>query len=184
MPTYKILNATQIIDKFKEKLNVIRTNRVNASILDLVYVDVPSWGGKFKIVELATVTNPMPGQLVITPFDLKATLSNIEKAIRDSDLGVNPVNNGAGLILNFPQMTTDERKKRVTQVEKLSEETRIIARNERQTLLKKQKASKEAKEITEDDLRGYETDLQKEIDAFNKEIDSIVELKSTEIMKI
>lgn len=184
MPSYKILPSTTILEDLRSKLSTIRTNRINASILDHIVVPVPAWGGEFKIIELATVNLPQPGVMTITPFDIKASLQAIEKAVRDSNLGVNPVNDGAGLRINFPAVTTEEREKRAKLVKEYGEESRIRMRKNRQELMQEQKALKEKSEITEDDLRRFETDLQKEVDNLNQEIDTIIKNKQDEILKI
>jgi ribosome recycling factor len=183
MPKYKILPIEPIFDKLTKSLSTIRSGRVNSSILEYITVPVPAWGGEFKISELATVTNPLPSQLVITPFD-KGVVSAIEKAVLASSLGVNPVNDGAGIKLNFPPMTEEERKKKGKVVSEFGEQAKVTVRMVRKDLIQTKKAQKEKGEITEDELRFFETDLQKDIDNANKEIDAIVLSKQEELMKI
>jgi ribosome recycling factor len=175
--SYNILPARIILDKLVTKLSTIRTNIINASILDNIKVPVPSWGGDYGVSELATVNIPETGQLMITPFD-KGVLNAIEKAIRDSNLNVNPVNNGAGIRLVFPPMTEENRKARVKELGSYSEESKIEVRNNRQNLIKIEKAKKESGEIGEDVLKRFENDIQKEVDKINVEIDNIIQAKT------
>ncbi len=179
--SYKILPAQKITDSFKKVLSSIRTGRVNSSVLENVVVD--AYGSKMHIPEVATINVPEPSQLMITPFD-KSLLNVIEKAIRDSNLGVNPVNDGAGIRLVFPPLTEENRKLRVKEINKLLEESKIIVRSTRQDVLKSQKAQKENGDISEDELKRFELDLQKEVDTLNKELESMAEAKQDEILKM
>jgi ribosome recycling factor len=184
MPKYNIINGIKFIEDLNNKLSTLRTNRVNASTLDHISVFVPAWDGNFKIQELGTINNPLPNVLLITPFDNKATLNLIEKAVRDSNLGVNPVNDGAGLKINFPSLTTEDKEKRAKLAKEYSEEEKIKIRNKRKDLITEQKALIESKEITKDQLETFEKDLQKEIDILNSEIDSLIKVKQEELMKV
>ncbi|MEM1312208.1 MAG: ribosome recycling factor [Patescibacteria group bacterium] len=179
--SYKILPAQKIIDNFQKSLSSMRTGRVNAGVLEHILVE--AYGSKMKIQEIATVNIPENSQLLITPFD-KSLNNAIEKAITDSGLGVNPINDGAGIRLNFPPLTEETRKIRVKEVYKNLEDARISARNVRQELLKSQKSQKENSEISEDDLRNYETRLQQEIDKLNKQLEDIAKAKEVDIMKV
>jgi ribosome recycling factor len=178
---YNILPAQKIIDSFKKTLSSMRTGRVNATVLENILVD--AYGTKMHIHEIATINVPENSQLLITPFD-KSLNNGIEKAINDSNLGVNPVNDGAGIRLNFPPLTEETRKLRVKEVYKNLEEARIASRNVRQDLLKTEKNKKENSEISEDELRQFETSLQKEIDNLNKELEEIAKNKEAEILKV
>ena len=181
--TYTFLPSDKILTSLKAKLSTVRTGAVNSSILDTIEVFVQSYGTNMKIGELATVNIPEPGQLLITPFD-KSVLTSIEKAIEDSNLGVNPNNNGAGIRLIFPPMTEETRKLRVKEIEKYEETYKIEVRNFRQDLLKEQKKLKAESLISEDELKRFEQDLQKEVEKINGEIETIIKQKSAELMKI
>ena len=183
MSNYKILPATIILEKLATRISAIRTDRVNATLLNNISVPVPSWGGDYKIMELATVTIPESNQLLISPFD-KATLVPIEKAIRDSNLGVNPNNDGIAIKLIFANMTEEDRTKKAKELKNYAEEAKVEMRNNRQNLMKTHKAKKEAKEITEDDLNRFEKNLQTEIDNLTKAIDEVITKKEQELMKI
>lgn len=182
MSEYDILDrAERIVEDFQLKLKSIRTGRVNANVLD--NIEVEAYGTRMHIKELATVTSPEPAQLMITPFD-KGILNEIEKKIRESNLGVNPVNDGAGLRLNFPPLTEENRKNKVKEVNKLLEEARILVRGHRTDILKNEKKSKEEGQVTEDELKRFEESLQKDVDQLNKKLDEIAKIKQDELMKI
>lgn len=182
MSTYVHL-PKEILLKLKTTLATIRTGSINSSVLDSIEVYVPSYGMNMKISELATVTVPEPMQLMITPFD-KKILPNIEKAISDSNLGVNPNNNGVGIRLIFPPMTEERRKQFCVKIKAFGDESKVEVRMARQKLLNEQKKLKESSEISEDELKRFETNLQKEVDNMNGEIDEIIKNKTVEIMKI
>jgi ribosome recycling factor len=178
---YSYLPGSKLIEILQEKLSSIRTGRINSSILDSITVD--AYGSKMHFVELSTITTPEAAQLLITPFD-KTVLPAMEKAIIDSNLGVNPVNDGAGLRLVFPPLTEENKKQRVKEIATHLEEVKIMMRSNRQDILKKMKRDKEAGELTEDDLRRQETELQKEVDALNAEFEKVAKEKEEDLMKV
>jgi ribosome recycling factor len=177
---YKYLPAQKIIDSLTHKMSGIRTGRVTPALLDTVLID--AYGSKLSVKEVATITVPEPAQLLITPFD-KSLNQALEKGLRDANLGANPVNDGAGIRLSFPPMTEENRKQRVKEVGIHLEEAKIVLRNHRQDILKSQKAAKENGEITEDDLKRFEVELQKEVDQLNKDLEEIAKNKEQEILK-
>lgn len=179
--SYKYLSAQKIIDSYKRSLSGIRSGRVNAAILENIYVE--AYGSKMHIHEIATINVPELSQLLITPFD-KSLNNGIEKAIRDSNIGANPVNDGAGIRLVFPPLTEETRKLRVKEIYKLLEECRISIRSNRQDLLKSKKQAKDSGEISEDELKRFEIELQKEVDNLNKEVDDLAKSKESEMMKM
>jgi len=178
---YSFLPGNKIIETFANKISVIRAGRVTVSILDNILVD--AYGSKMQINELATITAPDANQLLITPFD-KGLVKDIEKAILTSNLGVNPGSDGAGLRLVFPPMTQEARQLKVKELAKLLEEIKIVVRNHRQDELKKIKHQKENSEISEDIEQKLEKDLQKEVDALNKELESMFAKKEAELLKV
>lgn len=177
--SYQLLKAQSITDHFGRQLSQLRTGRINSSILD--HVEVETYGQKMKFNELATITAPEAGQLLITPFDL-GNLQPMEKAINLSNLGVNPVNDGAGLRLNFPPLNQETREKRAKEVGVLLEEARISVRNDRQALIKLWKRQKEDGEITEDDLNDNESTLQEEVKNLNKDLEDMAEAKKKDLL--
>jgi ribosome recycling factor len=176
-----IIDSQKIIDHLKNNLTSIRTGRVTSSVLDII--EVEAYGTNMKIIELATVTVPEPTQLMITPFD-KSLIPNIAKAITTSNLGVSPSDDGAGIRLNFPPLTTESRAQKVKEVGKELEESRIMMRSVRQDILKTEKRKKENDEISEDELKNFETQLQKEIDELNKKLQEIAKHKEDELMTV
>jgi len=178
--SYKLIPAQKIKDFLSHKLQSIHSGRVSPATLDPILVEV--YGTKLSVKELATITLPEPAQLLVTPFD-KSTLSAIEKAIKESNLGVNPINNGAGLRLVFPPLTEETRKARLKEVKKLLEEAKIYLRQERQELLKSKKKDKDEGLLSEDEFKQFEKSLQQEVDSLNQELELIAKHKEEELLK-
>lgn len=172
---------TGAIDSLQEELSRIRTGRAHASILDGIFVSY--YGTSTAIKELATVTIPEPTQISIKPWD-KNALSDIESAIRKSDIGISPVNDGAQIRLILPPMTEDRRKEIVLQVKKFGESAKVSLRNIRGEAWSRVQTALKNKEVTEDDKYAAEEKLNKLIEEMNKEVEKIVSEKETAIMKI
>jgi len=172
--SYKLIPAQKIKDFLSHKLQSIHSGRVSPATLDPILVEV--YGTKLSVKELATITLPEPAQLLVTPFD-RSTLPAIEKAIKESNLGVNPINNGAGLRLVFPPLTEETRKARLKEVKKLLEEAKIYLRQERQELLKSKKKDKDEGLLSEDEFKQFEKSLQQEVDSLNQELELIAKHK-------
>lgn len=179
--SYTMLQGTKVLESLKTKLSSIRTGQVNAHVLDNILVE--AYGSHLHINELATITIPEPGQILITPFD-KTVISSIEKALVDSNIGANPNNNGAGIRLIFPPLTQETRILKTKEVHKILEELKISVRTIRQDLLKHKKREHDEDEISEDELKRYESDLQKEVDQLNKDLENTARSKEEEILKI
>jgi ribosome recycling factor len=182
----------QIIQEIKPKmkssaenlisdLSKIRTGRANAGILDDIIV--PYYGNSSHLREMASITIPEPTVISIKPWD-KNVLADIETAIRASDLGLNPINDGTQIRLVLPPMTEERRKEIVSQVKKFGESAKVSLRNIRSDAWSKVQHAVKSKEATEDDKYQAEEELNKLILENNKEIDRIVAEKETEIMKI
>jgi ribosome recycling factor len=178
---YKHLPSKKILDLYISILSGIRSSRANSSVLDIITVEY--YGSKMQIKELSTVTMPEPGQILITPFD-KGAIRAISEAISKSNLGVNPIDDGAGIRLNFPPLTEDTRKKLAKSVSVFMEEARINVRGNRQDLLKTWKKQKDDSQISEDELKKLESELQIEVTELNKEIEQIAKNKEADIMKV
>ena len=169
------------IDSMKKDFLSIRTGRATPAVLEPIKIS--AYGQEMPIKQLATVSVPEPRMIVIQPWD-KSVLSEVEKAIQKSDLGINPTNDGKLLRLVFPPLTEERRKELVKQVKKRGEEGKIALRNVRRDGMEMLKLMEKDGDISEDDeKRG-----QKEIDDLTKkmvdEIDRIVEAKEKEIMEI
>ncbi len=159
----------------------VRAGRANAAVLNQIEVDY--YGTPTPINQIASVSTPDPRSLLITPWDASA-LKGIEKAILASDLGINPQNDGRAIRLLFPQLTEERRKELAKQVRKYAEDAKIAVRNIRRDAMEKFKAQKKASEITEDDLKIAEKDLQKLTDDWTKKIDEIADKKEKELFEI
>lgn len=159
----------------------VRAGRANAAVLDRISVDY--YGSPTPIQQIAAIASPDPRQLVITPWDGTA-LKPIERAIQESDLGINPQNDGKSIRLNFPQLTEERRKELVKQIRKYAEGGKVAIRNIRRDAMEKFKAMKKKSEITEDDLKECEETMQKMTDKRCKEIDELTAKKEAELMAV
>ncbi len=169
------------IKALENELATIRAGRANPAVLDKIAVDY--YGTPTAINQMAAISVSEARILVIQPWD-KSTLVPIEKAIQASDLGINPTNDGTVLRIAFPQLTEERRKDLVKQIHKYSEEGKVAIRSIRRDTIEKFKAMKKASEITEDDLKTCEKDIQTLTDKFVKEIDDVIASKEKEIMSI
>lgn len=174
--------------KMEKSINVllsdfaaIRAGRANPAVLDKVRVDY--YGAPTPVNQMAAISVSEARVLVIQPWD-KSTLNTIEKAIQASDIGINPQNDGSVLRMTFPQLTEEDRKKIVKDVKKAGEETKVAIRSIRRDAIEKYKAMKKNNEITEDDLKDCEEQIQKLTDKFVKQVDGCVAEKETEVMSI
>ena len=157
------------IDGYSGELKTIRAGRANASVLDKVAIDY--YGTMTPINQVGAISSPEPRMLVIQPWDA-SVLKEIEKAINISDIGIAPQNDGKVIRLSFPPLTEERRKELVKTVKKYSEEAKVQIRNIRRDAMETFKAQKKNGEITEDDLKGIEKDIQNLTDKYIKEIES------------
>lgn len=169
------------VDAFYSELKTIRAGRANASVLDKVAIDY--YGTPTPVAQVGSISSPEPRMLVIQPWDI-SVLKEIEKAISASEIGITPQNDGKVIRLNFPPLTEERRKELVKQVKKHSEEAKIQVRNVRRDAMEDYKTMKKNSEITEDDLKGIEKDIQAITDKFVKEIDDITSAKEKEILEV
>ena len=169
------------VEGFHSELKTIRAGRANAQVLDKISVDY--YGSPSPIAQLGSISSPEPRLLVIQPWDL-TVLKDIEKAILKSDLGISPQNDGKVIRLAFPPLTEERRKELVKTVKKYSEEAKVQIRNARRDAMDDYKAQKKNGEVTEDDLKTIEKDIQNLTDKFIKEIDEITAAKEKEILEI
>ena len=159
----------------------IRAGRANAAVLDQIQVDY--YGVPTPIQQVASIATPDPRSLLIQPWDNKL-IRGIEKAILSSDLGINPQNDGRCIRLVFPPLTEERRRDLVKQTKKYGEEAKVAIRNIRRDAIEKFKKQQKASEITEDDYKIAEKDIQKLTDDYIKEIDKITERKDKELSEI
>ena len=159
----------------------VRAGRANAGVLDKITVEY--YGTETPIHQVASISTPDPRTLVIQPWD-GTLLKAVEKALLASDLGINPQNDGKVIRLIFPQLTEERRKELTKQVKKYGEGGKVAIRNIRRDAMEKFKAMKKKSEITEDDLKELEEDLQKLTDKRCKEIDDLTAKKEAELMAV
>ncbi len=181
-------NYVEFEDKMKKTLNALsndysglRAGRANPGILDKLRVEY--YGASSKINEVAAVSVPEPRMLMIQPWDA-TVLKEIEKAILASDIGITPNSDGKVIRLTFPQPTEERRRELAKEAKKLGEDAKVAIRNVRRDAIDKFKKQEKAHEITEDDLKGIETDVQKLTDKYIGEIDKMVSEKEQEIMAV
>ena len=180
---YKVYEEKMIktIDSVKGDFASVRAGRANAQVLDRIRVDY--YGTPTPIGQVAAIATPDPRTLMIQPWD-GSILKAVEKAIQESDLGINPQNDGKAIRLAFPQLTEERRQELTKQVHKYAENGKIAIRNVRRDAMEAFKAMKKKSEITEDDLKTAEKDLQDMTDKKCKEIDVLVEAKQKELMSV
>jgi len=169
------------IAAYGENLDTIRVGRANPSVLSKIMVDY--YGMPTAINQMAEVKTTDARTIVITPWDA-TSLKNIEKAILASDLGITPANDGKALRLAFPQLTEERRKEVQKQVSKLGEETKVAIRNIRRDANDKCKDLKKNGEMTEDEQKASEKNVQDLTDKYIKEVDALTAQKDKEIMAI
>ena len=168
-------------DALSTELATIRAGRANTAVLNQIAVDY--YGVPTPIMQVASVSTPDPRSLLIQPWD-GSLLKALEKAILASDLGINPQNDGRAIRLVFPPLTEERRKDLVKQTKKYGEESKVAIRNIRRDAIEKFKKQQKASEITEDDYKIVEKDIQKLTDDFIKELDKICEKKEKELTEI
>lgn len=169
------------ISALQGEFGAIRAGRANPQVLDKVTVDY--YGTPTPVGQLASVAVSEARVLTIQPWD-KSVLKGIEKAIQTSDIGINPQNDGSVIRLTFPPLTEDRRKELAKDVQKLGENAKVAIRSIRRDAIEKLKAMKKNSEITEDDLKDGEKEVQKITDGFIKQVDDLSAAKEKEILSI
>ena len=180
---YKVYEEkmSKSIDSVSADFASVRAGRANASVLDRIMVDY--YGSPTPIQQIASITSPDPRSLVIQPWDSSA-VKLIKKAIETSDLGINPQDDGRSLRLVFPQLTEERRKELVKQIHKYGENGKVAIRNIRRDAMDYFKKMEKKSEITEDELKAAEKDLQKMTDDSCKKIDELLAKKEKELMAV
>ncbi len=174
----KMKKTTEVLS---EQFAAVRAGKANPAVLDRITVDY--YGSPTPIQQIASISTADARSLLIQPWD-GSVLKGIEKAILASDLGINPQNDGRAIRLVFPQLTEERRKDLAKQVKKYAEEAKVAVRNIRRDAMEKFKAQKKKSEITEDDLKIVEKDMQKLTDDYIKEVDKIAAKKEQELMEL
>lgn len=169
------------LDVLQEDFGAVRAGRANARVLDRIMVEY--YGVDTPVGQVGTISSPDARTLVIQPWD-GSLLKKIEKAIQTSDLGINPQNDGRVIRLVFPQLTEERRRELTKQVKKYGEDAKVAVRNIRRDAMDYIKALKKKSEITEDDFKVIEKDMQKLTDDYIKEVERIADEKEKELMEI
>ncbi len=169
------------IEVVKANFAAVRAGRANAGVLDRIMVEY--YGTPTPLNQVAAISSPDPRSLVIQPWD-GTLLKAIEKAIQTSDLGINPQNDGRVIRLTFPQLTEERRKELTKQVRKYGEEGKVAVRNIRRDAMEEIKKKTKKSELTEDDQKNLEKELQDLTDKRCKEIDELTAKKEKELMAV
>lgn len=169
------------LEVLKDDFGAIRAGRANAKVLDRISVEY--YGVETPIGQVGNIASPDARTLVIQPWDA-TLLKSIEKAIQVSDLGINPQNDGRVIRLIFPQLTEERRKELTKQVKNYGESSKVAVRNIRRDAMDYIKKLKKDSEITEDDQKKAEKDLQELTDKYIKKVDEACAVKEKELMEI
>ena len=180
-----VKDAAERMDKalaaLQHEFASVRTGRASGAILEKVTVEY--YGAPTPLMQIASVSAPEPQTVVVSPYD-KTALNAIEKAIRSADLGLNPSNDGIVIRVPFPPLTEERRKELVKLCKHYAEESRVAVRNIRRDANDHFKRQEKEHEISEDDLRRLEAEIQKATDAHIAEIEEMLKRKEAEIMEV
>jgi len=171
----------RVVDHLKSEFNTIRTGRASPAILGAVKVQY--YGSDLPVNQVGSISIPEPRLIVITPWD-KSVLPEVEKAILKADIGITPQNDGSVIRLPIPQLTEERRKDIIKNLSKLSENHKILLRNDRRDMIEQVKKKFDEKKITEDDKFKLQDELQKLTESYIKKIDEVQLHKEKEVMEI
>ncbi|CAM4161273.1 ribosome recycling factor [Corallococcus praedator] len=169
------------LEDLKRELAKVRTGRASTAILDGIRVD--QYGTPTPLAGVASINAPEPRLITIKPWD-KGVLKDIEKALREANLGINPMNDGEMIRLPFPPLTEERRKEIVKQVKTKAEDHKVAIRNHRRDILEALKTQQKDKKITEDDLKRFTKDVEDKTAAGIKQVDTIFAEKEKEVLKV
>jgi ribosome recycling factor len=168
-------------DYMQHEFSAVRTGKASPALVE--NIDVEAYGSAMKLKQLALITTPEPRLLVIQPFDASTT-KDIEKAIKESKLGINPAVDGKIIRLPIPALSEERRKDLVKGIKQMAEEARVRVRSSRREGIDGLKKAQKDGKITQDDLTSYEKEIQKLTDGFVKKIDDAVNAKEADILKV
>ncbi len=174
-------NMQKSVESTQRSFNTIRTGRANPAILNRVTVDY--YGTETPLNQLANITTPEATVIMIQPYD-KGSMGQIEKAIQMSDVGLTPNNDGNVIRLNIPPLTEERRKELVKLAGKMAEEGKVAIRNIRRDAIDEVRKQEKNSDISEDESRGLQDDIQKVTDEFTKKIDELLAAKEKDIMTV
>jgi len=169
------------VDYMVHEFSSVRTGKASPTLVE--NVDVEAYGSMMKLKQLALITTPEPRLLVVQPFDA-STVRDIEKALKESKIGIMPMVDGKIIRLPIPELSEERRKDLVKGLKQMAEEARVRVRANRRTAMDEAKKLQKSGDLTEDGLRDVETDVQKLTDRFVKSVDDHFERKEAEVMKV
>jgi ribosome recycling factor len=169
------------VDYMVHEFSAVRTGKASPTLIE--NVDVQAYGSAMKLKQLALITTPEPRLLVVQPFDA-STVADIERALKESKIGITPAVDGKIIRLPIPELSEERRKDLVRSLNKMAEEARVRVRANRRAALDEVKKLKASGGVTEDQLHDLEQEVQKLTDRFVKSVDDHLERKETEIMKV
>ena len=174
-------NMEKALDSLHYEMARIRTGRANPQILDPVRVDY--YGAQTPLNQLASISTPEANQLLVKPYD-KSAIKEVEKAIQAANLGLNPNNEGDQLRIVLPKLNEERRKQLVKQTKEIAEEARVKIRNARREANDAIKKLEKQKELTEDDSKEYQEDVQKLTDKYIAKVDESLKNKEEDLMSV
>jgi ribosome recycling factor len=169
------------VDYMVHEFSSVRTGKASPALVE--NVDVEAYGSSMKLKQLALITTPEPRLLVVQPFDA-STVKDIERALKESKIGIQPLVDGKLIRLPVPELSEERRRDLVKSLKQMAEEARVRVRTNRRNALDEAKKLQKGGELTEDGLRDLEADVQKLTDRFVKSIDEHFERKEAEVMKV
>lgn len=175
------LRMKKAVEAASHDYESLRTGRATPGLLEKVTVDY--YGSQMPVSQLATISVPEPRQLLIAPWD-RSVIPLIEKAIMKSDLGLSPSTDGSGIRLNIPQLTEERRKEMIKQLHKKAEEHRVSIRNIRRDANEHLKGLEKSGDVSEDELKRYQEQIQKATDKFIDQVDQLTKAKENELLEI
>lgn len=161
----------------------VRTGKASPSLVENVSIEVKAYGSKMKLRELAVITTPEPRQIMIQPYDA-STVEDIDRGIREAQLGFNPVNEGKTLRLPIPELTEERRQEMVKRVKTISEDIKVRVRSCRKEGMDNGKKMKNENVLTEDSLRDFESEVQEITNKYAKQVDDATSAKEAEVMTV
>ena len=175
------MSMDKSVDYMVHEFAAVRTGKASPGLVE--NVDVHAYGSTMKLKQLALITTPEARLLVVQPFDA-GTVQDIERALKESKIGITPAVDGKIIRLPIPELSEERRKELARSLSKMAEEARVRVRTNRRTALDEAKKLKTAGELTEDGFRAVEEEVQKLTDRFVKSVDDHLKHKETEIMKV
>jgi len=169
------------VDYMTHEFSGVRTGKASPALVE--NIDVEAYGAQMKLKQLAVISAPEPRMLVIQPFDAQ-TVKDIERAIKESKIGINPHTEGKVIRLPMPELSEERRRDLVKTIKQMSEEARVRIRGHRRDGIDEVKKAQKAHEITEDEVHTLEKEIQELTDKYVKKIDEAVGAKEAEIMKV